>query len=88
MKKIPVSALIYDLDGTLIDSRRDLCAAVNAMLSHFGLASKTEKELITYIGMGITNLILKALGGEETLYEEGYEFHTILHHETGKGSNN
>jgi len=73
MNKTPVSALIYDLDGTLIDSRRDLCAATNAMLSHFGHPPKTEKELITYIGMGITNLILKALGGDETLCAEGYE---------------
>jgi len=81
MKKIAVSALIYDLDGTLIDSRRDLCAAVNAMLSHFNLPPKTEKELITYIGMGITNLILKALGGDETLYAEGYEVILSYYHQ-------
>ena len=81
MKKIPLSALIYDLDGTLIDSRRDLCAATNAMLSHLGLPSKSEKELITYIGLGITNLILKALGGDETLYREGYEVILRYYHQ-------
>ena len=73
MKKTVISALIYDLDGTLIDSRLDLCAATNAMLSHFGLPPKSEKELISYIGMGINNLIAKALGGNESFYEEGFK---------------
>jgi len=73
LKKVPIDALFYDLDGTLVDSRRDLCIATNAMLTHFGLPPKSEQELTHDIGLGAKNLIRRALTGYESLYEEGFE---------------
>jgi phosphoglycolate phosphatase len=72
MKKKTILALIYDLDGTLINSRRDLCIATNVMLSHFGLPPKSEEELKNYIGRGVRHLVSRALGGNEALYAEGF----------------
>jgi phosphoglycolate phosphatase len=73
LKKVPIEALFYDLDGTLVDSRRDLCIATNVMLTHFGLPPKSEQELTHYIGLGAENLIRSALRGYDSLYEEGFE---------------
>lgn len=73
MKKKSIIALIYDLDGTLIDSRRDLCIATNVMLTHFGLPTKSEEEVKNYIGRGVKNLVSRALDGNEALYAEGFD---------------
>jgi phosphoglycolate phosphatase len=73
MKKKLIIALIYDLDGTLINSRRDLCIATNVMLTHFGLPSKSEEELKNYIGRGVKHLVIQALEGNDALYAEGFD---------------
>ena len=72
MKKKPITALIYDLDGTIIDSHRDLWIATNVMLTHFGLTPKSEEEVKSYIGRGVKNLVSRALDGNEDLYAEGF----------------
>lgn len=53
--------LIFDLDGTLIDSRRDLCESVNATLSRFQLTRQPEAQIASYIGDGAGVLIERAL---------------------------
>ncbi len=59
----PVRALIFDLDGTLIDSKRDLILSVNAMLHELGRADLTEETISGYIGHGAPQLVGRALGG-------------------------
>ena len=54
--------LVFDLDGTLIDSRIDLCNSVNAMLAHLGKPSLPEAVIGTYIGDGASMLVRRALG--------------------------
>ncbi len=71
IKKIPLQLLIYDLDGTLVDSRKDLCIAANYMLSQLGLPIKEEPELRRYIGKGIKHLVVSALDGRENFFPEG-----------------
>src|ERR1700744_6539896 len=64
-RKIPASEiklLIFDLDGTLIDSERDLAASVNAMLVHYGRKELPLEVIGTYIGDGPPMLIPRALG--------------------------
>ncbi|MEW5802174.1 MAG: HAD-IA family hydrolase [bacterium] len=73
MKKKSILALIYDLDGTLIDSRRDLCIAANVMRSHFGLSPISEETIRNYIGLGVKHLVSRALDGKEALYAEGFD---------------
>ena len=60
LKKIRL--VIFDLDGTLIDSELDLAASVNAMLRHFGRKELPLQVIGTYIGDGAPMLIRRALG--------------------------
>ncbi|QHN03929.1 HAD family hydrolase [Granulicella sp. WH15] len=53
--------LVFDLDGTLIDSRIDLCNSVNATLNHYGRAQLSEEVISGYIGDGATTLVRRAL---------------------------
>jgi len=64
-RPIPAASLrllVFDLDGTLIDSGDDLCASVNAMLHHFGRAPLPQAVISTYIGDGVARLVSRALG--------------------------
>ncbi len=62
-KRYPVRALIFDLDGTLIDSKLDLIQAVNAMLTEMGRAKLSDEVISSYIGHGAPMLVSRALGG-------------------------
>jgi phosphoglycolate phosphatase len=57
-----VRALIFDLDGTLIDSKLDLALAVNAALLEMGRAELPHETIFSYVGQGAPNLIARALG--------------------------
>jgi phosphoglycolate phosphatase len=61
-----VRALIFDLDGTLIDSQRDLILSVNAMLQEMGREQLHEDTISGYIGHGAPQLIGQALGNHAT----------------------
>jgi len=58
-----VRALIFDLDGTLINSKRDLIRSVNAMLLEMGREELHEDTISGYIGHGAPQLVQRALGG-------------------------
>ncbi|MBV9886195.1 MAG: HAD-IA family hydrolase [Acidobacteria bacterium] len=62
-KRYPVRAMIFDLDGTLIDSKLDLIHAVNAMLIEMGRAKLSDEVISSYIGHGAPMLVSRALGG-------------------------
>jgi phosphoglycolate phosphatase len=57
-----IKLVIFDLDGTLIDSERDLANAVNAMLVKYGRKELPIDVIGTYIGDGAPMLIRRALG--------------------------
>src|SRR3979490_2735985 len=61
-----VRALIFDLDGTLIDSRRDLIRSVNATLGELGREQLHEDTVSGYIGHGAAQLVSQALGNRAT----------------------
>jgi len=58
----PPRLLVFDLDGTLIDSTLDLCNSVNAMLAHFGKPALPNAVIAGYIGDGAAMLVRRALG--------------------------
>ena len=53
--------LVFDLDGTLIDSGRDICNSVNAALVHSGLTQLPDEVIAGHIGDGAAMLIRRAL---------------------------
>ncbi|HVA93340.1 MAG TPA: HAD-IA family hydrolase [Candidatus Dormibacteraeota bacterium] len=57
-----VRALIFDLDGTLIDSKLDLALAVNAALEEMGRGPLPHELIFSYVGQGAPSLIARALG--------------------------
>ena len=72
-----IKLVIFDLDGTLIDSRLDLVHSVNAALRHIGRNELPDDVIASYVGDGAPILIQRALGGEivdEALVRKGLEF--------------
>jgi phosphoglycolate phosphatase len=59
--------LVFDLDGTLIDSSLDLCNSVNAALTHVGKPSLPNPLIASYIGDGAAMLVRRALGDPNDL---------------------
>jgi phosphoglycolate phosphatase len=57
--------VVFDLDGTLIDSRVDLANSVNATLAHLGRPALPDAVIATYIGDGVSMLVRRALGDPE-----------------------
>jgi phosphoglycolate phosphatase len=70
-----IKLLIFDLDGTLIDSRLDLVHSVNAMLKHFGRPDLPGDVIASYVGDGAPMLVRRALGDprNEGLIKEGLD---------------
>ena len=60
-----IRLLIFDLDGTLIDSQLDLIHSINAMLWHFGKSELPSELIATYVGDGAPMLVRRALGDPE-----------------------
>ena len=58
--------LIFDLDGTLIDSKLDLANAVNAARAHMGLGPIEHDQVYSYVGNGAPELMRRALGEHAT----------------------
>ncbi len=72
-----IKLVIFDLDGTLIDSRLDLVHSVNAALRHIGRPELPDEVIASYVGDGAPILIQRALGGEkvdEAVVRKGLEF--------------
>jgi phosphoglycolate phosphatase len=71
-----IRLLIFDLDGTLIDSRLDLIHSVNAMLLHFGRPELSGDTIATYVGDGAPTLVRRALGDpqDEQFFKSALEY--------------
>ncbi len=59
---IKYKTIIFDLDGTLLDTLDDLTNSTNAALSAFGFPLRTKEEVRSFVGNGIRKLIERALG--------------------------
>jgi phosphoglycolate phosphatase len=65
LRPIPTESirlLVFDMDGTLVDSRKDLCNSINAMLKQVGCHQLPEAVIASYIGDGAAMLVRRALG--------------------------
>ena len=79
-----IKAVVFDLDGTLLDTVPDIAAAMNRALSACGLPTHEQKTVETFLGNGIRDAVLKAVPagtGEEVisrvldLYRDDYVAH-------------
>src|SRR5436309_15907743 len=79
--KLPgVRALIFDLDGTLIDSKLDLIHSVNAMLAEMKRPELAAETISGYIGHGAPQLVARALGGSATEQELAHALRFFLNY--------
>lgn len=79
-----IKLLIFDLDGTLIDSRLDLVHSVNATLRHIGRPELPDDLIASYVGDGAPTLIRRALGNDaddEQLVRSGLEYFLAYYRE-------
>src|SRR5437868_3807881 len=53
--------IVFDLDGTLIDSRRDLSDSANEMLASYGAAPLSEEAVGKMVGAGAAQLVARVL---------------------------
>ncbi len=78
LRAIPKSQsrlLVFDLDGTLIDSREDLAKSINVMLAHYQRAALPLDVIASYVGDGAGMLVRRALGDpdDEVFVQEALE---------------
>jgi phosphoglycolate phosphatase len=71
-----IKLLVFDLDGTLIDSRLDLVHSVNAMMRHLERPELPEDVIASYVGDGAPMLVRRALGDPEdqAFFERGLQY--------------
>ncbi len=56
-----INTVIFDLDGTLLNSIDDICDSINETLVNYGYPTRTLEEVKSFVGNGAHNLVIKAL---------------------------
>jgi phosphoglycolate phosphatase len=85
-----VGLMVFDFDGTLVDSLDDITVSVNAMLGSLGLDSVPKERVRSYVGDGIPMLVHRAIafhreasaelvGEAVRIYLEHHEKHCLVH---------
>lgn len=71
-----VQLLVFDLDGTLVDTKKDLALSVNAMRCEMQLAPLPFDLIASYVGQGVQTLVRRALGEQasDANVEKGLSF--------------
>ena len=75
-----VDAIFFDVDGTLVDARRDIAGAMNRVLARLGYTELSVETITSFVGTGVKDLIAGSLGSSDPalidrateLYEEEY----------------
>ncbi|MCK5851840.1 HAD-IA family hydrolase [bacterium] len=65
--------IIFDLDGTIIDTREDLALAINLMRADYNLQSFTVEKVASYVGNGSRKLVERSLMGTELNIDEALQ---------------
>ena len=76
-----IRLVIFDLDGTLVDSRLDLANSVNGMLRHYGRPELPQEVIASYIGDGAPMLVRRALGDpdDDQFLQEALEIFLVYY---------
>ncbi|SFL84997.1 phosphoglycolate phosphatase [Marinobacter zhejiangensis] len=70
--------ILFDLDGTLVDSAPDLAVATDTMLQALGKASAGEAQVRTWVGNGAAVLVRRALAGRHDYEDDGQHDETVF----------
>jgi phosphoglycolate phosphatase len=68
-----MTGIIFDLDGTLIDSRADLALAVNLTRAEMGLAPLAQERVVGFVGEGVRRLLTRAIPERPDRLEQALE---------------
>ena len=83
MKRTAVDLLIFDLDGTLIESKWDIADSVNLTLRELGVPERPQEEIFGFVGDGVKKLLRLAVGeANPSLYDEAlrvFRGHYLAH---------
>ncbi|HEX9781099.1 MAG TPA: HAD-IA family hydrolase [bacterium] len=79
--------VVYDLDGTLVDTRRDIVRAVNHTLWALGLPARPAPRILRFVGRGLEHLLRGSMGADHPArvsaamraYREYYAAHMLDH---------
>lgn len=74
-QKMKYKLLIFDMDGTILDTLQDLCTSTNYALQLNGMPSRTIEEVCSFVGNGIRKLIERAVphGTDNSRIDEVFE---------------
>jgi phosphoglycolate phosphatase len=82
-RKTEIDLLIFDLDGTLIESKWDIAKAVNLTLSDLGLPVRGQEEIFGFVGDGVKRLLRLSVGEEnQSRYDDAlrvFRGHYLTH---------
>jgi phosphoglycolate phosphatase len=71
-----IDSIFFDIDGTLLDARKDIVNALNYALAEMGLPQKSFDEIVSYIGTGVSDLVEKSVGNnDKALVQRGVELY-------------
>lgn len=77
--------VLFDLDGTLVDSIPDLAYSIDVMLEQLGLSPQGETKVRLWVGCGAERLVKSALTGDpdvepdEALFEQGFDLFSDIY---------
>ncbi len=89
-----IRLILFDLDGTLVDSVPDLAWCGNTMLRELGMAERSTDEARCWVGNGVERFVKRFLTGEmeaepdEALYQRGLELFMQLYADNVSGRSN
>ena len=79
----PIELVIFDFDGTLIDSKYDIASSVNLTLEDLGLPVRSTEEIFGFVGDGVKRLLRLSVGEDNPArYEEAltvFREHYLMH---------
>jgi len=67
---MPIKLILFDLDGTLVDTSKDITIALNYALRPYGMKELTTRDTVKMVGEGITRLIEKILGDKNLSFKD------------------
>src|SRR5437763_13740460 len=78
--------VVFDLDGTLVDSVPDLAYSINAMLRQLGSPARPEEQVRAWIGSGAERWVKRALTGDEEepepqLFQQAFAVFSVIYTE-------